>query len=83
MYSFSLADVDVEMNEVFDLQLRMKFGKDTPPSRFSLSTTAEGGIADRVRYESRVTGPDGGAGIALAMGAALVAGTCRRRRPTA
>ncbi|WP_158781050.1 hypothetical protein [Streptomyces sp. NRRL S-237] len=57
VYSFSLADVDVEKNEVFDLKLRMKFGKDTPPSRFSLSTTAEGGTGDRVRYESRVTAP--------------------------
>ncbi|MFB7257684.1 hypothetical protein [Streptomyces nojiriensis] len=57
VYSFSLADVDVEKNEVFDLKLRMKFGKDTPPSRFSLSTTAEGGTGERVRYESRVTGP--------------------------
>ncbi|MFI1285481.1 hypothetical protein ACH4U5_32805 [Streptomyces sp. NPDC020858] len=150
VYSLSLADVDVEKNEVFDLKLRMKFGKDTPPTRFSLSTTAEGGTADRVRYESKVTGPQleessevvfaynsilpartgnqptpdggtkpiadgngngngngnstspatggrlaetgadaatswalGGAGIALAMGAALVAGTGRRRRPTA
>ncbi|MEJ8644122.1 hypothetical protein WKI68_27905 [Streptomyces sp. MS1.HAVA.3] len=57
VYSLSLADVDVEKNEVFDLKLRMKFGKDTPPTRFSLSTTAEGGTADRVRYESKVTGP--------------------------
>ncbi|MFF4450283.1 hypothetical protein [Streptomyces sp. NPDC001502] len=57
VYSFSLADVDVEKNEVFDLKLRMKFGKDTPPSRFSLSTTSEGGSGDRVRYESKVTGP--------------------------
>ncbi|MGW6844747.1 hypothetical protein [Streptomyces sp. NPDC054958] len=56
VYSFSLADVDVEKNEVFDLKLRMKFGKDTPPSRFSLSTTSEGGSGDRVRYESKVTG---------------------------
>lgn len=56
VYSFSLADVDVEKNEVFDLKLRMKFGKDTPPSRFSLSTTSEGGTGDRVRYESRVIG---------------------------
>ncbi|MDX3539049.1 hypothetical protein PV721_32915 [Streptomyces sp. MB09-01] len=58
VYSLSLADVDIETNEVFDLKLRMKFGKDTPPSRFSLSTTAEGGTADRVRYESTVTAPD-------------------------
>ncbi|MEU9166032.1 hypothetical protein AB0D29_37875 [Streptomyces sp. NPDC048424] len=57
-YSLSLADVDIEKNEVFDLKLRMKFGKDTPPSRFSLSTTAEGGTADRVRYESKVTSRD-------------------------
>ncbi len=57
VYSLGLADVDVEKNEVFDLKLRMKFGKDTPPTRFSLSTTAEGGTADRVRYESKVTGP--------------------------
>ncbi|MEU6211453.1 hypothetical protein ABZ891_16265 [Streptomyces sp. NPDC047023] len=55
VYSFSLADVDIEKNEVFDLRLRMKFGKDTPASRFSLSTTAEGGTADRVRYVSEVT----------------------------
>ncbi|WP_327262705.1 hypothetical protein OG444_15290 [Streptomyces sp. NBC_01232] len=27
VYSFSLADLDVEKNEVFDLKLRMKFGK--------------------------------------------------------
>ncbi|MEU9085287.1 hypothetical protein [Streptomyces sp. NPDC048357] len=58
VYSLGLADVDIEKNEVFDLKLRMKFGKDTPPSRFSLSTTAEGGTADRVRYESKVTSPD-------------------------
>ncbi|MGW7450612.1 hypothetical protein [Streptomyces sp. NPDC054787] len=58
VYAFALADVDVEKNEVFDLKLRMKFAKDTPPSRFSLSTTAEGGTADRVRYESKVTGPE-------------------------
>ncbi|MEU7603024.1 hypothetical protein [Streptomyces sp. NPDC041003] len=58
VYSLGVADVDIESNEVFDLKLRMKFGKDTPPSRFSLSTTAEGGTADRVRYESKVTSPD-------------------------
>ncbi|MEV7524116.1 hypothetical protein [Streptomyces sp. NPDC091371] len=54
-YSFSVADVDIEANEVFDLKLRMKFAEDTPASRFSLSTTAEGGTADRVRYTSKVT----------------------------
>ncbi|MGW7462914.1 hypothetical protein [Streptomyces sp. NPDC054797] len=58
VYAFALADVDVEKNEVFDLKLRMKFAKDTLPARFSLSTTAEGGTADRVRYESKVTAPD-------------------------
>ncbi|WP_404959873.1 hypothetical protein [Streptomyces sp. 147326] len=58
VYSLGVADVDIENNEVFDLKLRMKFGKDTPSSRFSLSTTAEGGTADRVRYESKVTSPD-------------------------
>lgn len=57
-YVLSLADVDIEKNEVFDLKLRMKFGKGTPPSRFSLTTTAEGGTAERVRYESKVTAPD-------------------------
>ncbi|WP_329378687.1 hypothetical protein OG625_10660 [Streptomyces sp. NBC_01351] len=54
-YSFAVADVDIEANEVFDLKLRMKFAKDTPASKFSLSTTAEGGSADRVRYLSKVT----------------------------
>ncbi|MFF4849395.1 hypothetical protein [Streptomyces sp. NPDC001194] len=58
VYSFGVADVDIEKNEVFDLKLRMKFAKDTPVSRFSLSTTAEGGTADRVRYESKVTAAD-------------------------
>ncbi|WP_412079593.1 hypothetical protein ACLF6K_39350 (plasmid) [Streptomyces xanthophaeus] len=57
-YSFTLADVDIEANEVFDLKLRMKFAKDSAPSRFSLSTTAEGGSADRVRYDSKVTAAD-------------------------
>ncbi|MEU8777073.1 hypothetical protein [Streptomyces sp. NPDC048606] len=55
VYSFSVADVDIEADEVFDLKLRMKFAQDTPTSRFSLSTTAQGGSADRVRYESKVT----------------------------
>ncbi|MFG2621854.1 hypothetical protein ACGFXC_29970 [Streptomyces sp. NPDC048507] len=55
VYSFGVADVDIEANEVFDLKLRMKFADDTPVSRFSLSTTAEGGTADRVRYVSKVT----------------------------
>ncbi|MFD9408363.1 hypothetical protein ACFWBN_15310 [Streptomyces sp. NPDC059989] len=54
-YSFDVADVDIEANEVFDLKLRTKFAKDTPASRFSLSTTAEGGTAERVRYLSKVT----------------------------
>ncbi|OKK15639.1 hypothetical protein AMK16_27460 [Streptomyces sp. CB00455] len=58
VYSLRVADVDIEKNEVFALKLRMKFAKDTPVSRFSLSTTAEGGTADRVRYESKVTAAD-------------------------
>ncbi|MFE3553353.1 hypothetical protein ACFXKW_00490 [Streptomyces sp. NPDC059193] len=55
VYSLGVADVDIEKNEVFDLKIRMQFAQDTPLSRFSLSTTAEGGTADRVRYESKVT----------------------------
>jgi hypothetical protein len=55
VYSLSIAEVDIEENEVFDLKLRMKFAKDTPASRFNLSTTAEGGRAERIRHTSRVT----------------------------
>ncbi|WP_330334547.1 hypothetical protein OHS33_35520 [Streptomyces sp. NBC_00536] len=55
VYSLSIADVDIKQNEIFDLKLRMKFAKGAAPSRFTLSTTAEGGTADRVRYLSQVT----------------------------
>lgn len=145
VYSFGLADVDVEKNEVFDLKIRMKFGKDAPVGKIFAVVLADDHGVDHIAsdvafaYSSinpastgnrptpdgvaepivdgngngtgtgtgsntgtgtgttsttggqlAETGSDaatswalGGAGVALATGAALVAGTGRRRRPTA
>ncbi|CAM5295708.1 hypothetical protein SAVIM338S_00373 [Streptomyces avidinii] len=57
-WSFSLAEVDINPNEVFDLKLRMKFAKDAPATRLSLSTTAEGGTAPRVKHSTSLTADD-------------------------
>ncbi|MFG3001956.1 hypothetical protein [Streptomyces sp. NPDC048340] len=57
-WSFSLAEVDIERNEVFDLKLRMKFAKGAPATRLSLDTTAEGGSAPRVKHSTVLTAAD-------------------------
>ncbi|MET9470389.1 hypothetical protein ABZY44_37505 [Streptomyces sp. NPDC006544] len=57
-WSFSLAEVDIEQNEVFDLKLRMKFAKDAPATRLSLDTTAEGGSAPRAKHGTTLTAAD-------------------------
>nr|WSX53704.1 hypothetical protein OG409_35165 [Streptomyces sp. NBC_00974] len=58
VWSFSLAEVDIEQNEVFDLKLRMKFAKDAPATRLSLDTTADGGAAPRVNHRTTLTAAD-------------------------
>ncbi|MCX4545650.1 hypothetical protein [Streptomyces sp. NBC_01565] len=58
-WSLTLAEVDIEKNEVLDLKLRMKFAKDAPATRLSLDTTAEGGSADRVKHRTELKAADG------------------------
>lgn len=78
MYSLSLADVDVEKNEGFGLKLRMKRQGQGPATATAPTT---GGRPAETGADAATSWDLGGAGIALAMGAALVAGT-GRRRPT-